>query len=52
MGSTFCTFELMKNISSVALLQSFRSKMTTLFPLLSFVITIFLFLLRFRKTRC
>ena len=49
---SFSNSEKPETISSIALLQGFRSKMTTPFPLSGFVITISLFFLRFRKTRC
>ena len=48
---SFSNLEVSKIISSIALLQGFRSKMTTPFPLSGFVIPISLFFLRFRKTR-
>ena len=49
---SFTNLEVSEIISSVVLLQNFRSKMTTPFPLSGFIITISLFFLRFRKTRC
>ena len=49
---SFSNLEVSEIIFWIALWYSFRSKMTTPFPLSGFVITISLFFLRFRKTGC
>ena len=48
---SFSNLEVSEMISSMALLQSFRSKMTTPFPLPGFVITMSLFLGDLRKNK-